>query len=364
MQPDYHGAAGPGIQFLTRLTMLREVNYEAKTQSLVSNPVPELTGLRTLSLASEKAVSLLPGGTHLVAGTENGKGASADVVLTFSGWATATSPVTVGACVLGSSINHSTGIGISITISPAAGTNGRTATITSGECQFGTVVSTTATQNVTVSRMMNDTNFPHGDMRGKDHEFPAGTEPTACQALCDSTPTCEAWTFLKRGPKNQMACCIKGAIATDGCPVVRTASPERLSPLFSACCIVVSGVHVVLCAPQPAKGMVSGAKVAGSVECTHGGGSRPPPPPTKPTPLFDETELTVRILPDRSLADFFVQGGRWAGTEAWVGPPRAPGDSQISVFGNATGLTVTADIDVWAMGCGWLTPSYTEHPTI
>lgn len=113
---------------------------------------------------------------------------------------------------------------------------------------------------------------------------------------------------------------------------------------------------------QPAKGMVSGAKVAGSVECTAGGGHRPPPRPAKPTPLFDETELTVRILPDRSLADFFVQGGRWAGTEAWVGDPRAPGDSQVSVFASATGLK--ADIDVWGMGCGWLTPSYTEHPTI
>jgi hypothetical protein len=225
MQPDYHGAAGPGIRFLTRLTILREVNYEAKTQSLVSNPVPELTGLRTASLASEKAVSLQPGSTHLVAGTENGKAASADVVLTFSGWATATSPVAFGACVLGSSVNHSTGIGISITINPAAGTVGRTATITTGECpQSSTSLSTAATKNVTVSRMMNDTNFPHGDLHGKDHQFPAGTQPTACQALCDSTPTCEAWTFLKRGPKNQMACCIKGAIASDGCPGVGLSS--------------------------------------------------------------------------------------------------------------------------------------------
>lgn len=116
------------------------------------------------------------------------------------------------------------------------------------------------------------------------------------------------------------------------------------------------------CVSQPAKGMISGAKVAGSAECTPGGGGRHPRPPAKPTPLFDETELSVRILPDRSLADFFVQGGRWAGTEAWVGDPRAPGDSQISVFGSAAGLK--ADINVWGMGCGWLTPSYTENPTV
>merc|ERR1719446_198561 len=55
---DYKGAAGPGIHFLTRLTLLREVNYDVKTQNLVSNPVPELAGLRTGQLASEKGIKL------------------------------------------------------------------------------------------------------------------------------------------------------------------------------------------------------------------------------------------------------------------------------------------------------------------
>ena len=43
------------------------------------------------------------------------------------------------------------------------------------------------------------TNFPRGDLHGKDHEFPPGTKPEACQELCDNTVECEAWTFLKRG---------------------------------------------------------------------------------------------------------------------------------------------------------------------
>jgi hypothetical protein len=74
----------------------------------------------------------------------------------------------------------------------------------------------------------------------------------------------------------------------------------------------------------------------------------------------------VRILPDRSLADFFVAGGRWAGTEAWAAKtaPRKPTDSTVSVFAGAASMGVKADIDVWGMGCGWLTPSYTEHPTL
>ena len=37
-------------------------------------------------------------------------------------------------------------------------------------------------------------------------------------------------------------------------------------------------------------------------------------------PLFDETVLTVRVLPDRSVADWFVQGGRWAATDGWSSP--------------------------------------------
>ena len=41
---DYYGNAGPGIgepgrAWLTRLTLLREVNWDTKSQNLVSNPV-------------------------------------------------------------------------------------------------------------------------------------------------------------------------------------------------------------------------------------------------------------------------------------------------------------------------------------
>ena len=136
---------------------------------------------------------------------------------------------------------------------------------------------------------MPNTNFPAGDLPGKDHEFPPGTKPEACQALCDKTPECHAWTFLKRGgPGGQgMSCCIKGPIISDGCP-------------------------------HPAPGMVSGAKVAGSAQCTAGGGGgHHPAPSRKEIPLFNEAKLSVRILPDRSIADFFVAQGRWAGTEAW-----------------------------------------------
>lgn len=81
-------------------------------------------------------------------------------------------------------------------------------------------------------------------------------------------------------------------------------------------------------------------------------------------PLFDdESSISVRILADRSVADFFVNGGRYSGTVSWVSPsPRAAASSQVTVFSDTPG--VTADIDVYGMGCGWENPSYTEHPTM
>lgn len=310
----------------------------------MANPVPELYGLRTTVLASE-TVALTPNMTHTVAGTDNGAAASADIELNVTGWASASQAVNVGMCVLGSSQTPGTGIGLFIVIDPQT----KMAFVTPGPCPStnGTVsphhASATGTdarphgvdaapptRTANVTRMMNNTNFPHGDIF--DHEFPAGTGPQACQALCDNTSACYAWTFLKRGPNNGMSCCIKGPIPDrDGCPI-------------------------------PAPGMWSGAKTAGTVQC--GGPSPPPPPPpSSGVPLFDATTLTVRLMPDRSVADMFVQGGRWAGTLAWLSKaPRAPNDSVVSVYSRTGGVSV--DVGVWSMGCGWLNPSYTDRPTL
>ena len=315
--PDFHGDAGPGIKFLTRLTLLREVNFETKTMNLVSNPVPELVGLRSGSLASEKAVAMTPN-AKVIAGTGAGAAASADVNISFSGFNDGDS---FGACVL-SSANGSTGVGISITVA------NKVASVKTGGCKE--MMEASAPPQVNVSRYMPNTNFLHGDLKGHDKGFPTGTNWTACQGLCDTTSACEAWTFLARG--GGMACCIKGAISTDGCP-------------------------------EYAKGMVSGAKTAGSVPCGNPPNPGPGPKPAPGVPIFDETEIIVRITPDRSVADFFVQGGRWSGTLGWPGrAPRAAADSNVAVWGSAA--TVTADVDVYSMGCGWEYPSYTENPTL
>ena len=58
----------------------------------------------------------------------------------------------------------------------------------------------------------------------------------------------------------------------------------------------------------------SGAKKASTnAPCGHKPGPPPGPKSGGGFPLFDETEVTVRVTPDRSVADFFVQGGRAVG---------------------------------------------------
>ena len=52
-----------------------------------------------------------------------------------------------------------------------------------------------------------------------------------------------------------------------------------------------------------------------------------------------------------------------AGTTAWLHKtPRGAADSTVTLSSSSSGIT--ADIDVWGMGCGWLTPSYTDSPTL
>ena len=199
--------------------------------------------------------------------------------ITFKGL---TDGATFGACVL---TNGSVLSGLGVTISCAGQTDALTCNVAVGVCtdsskevHAAAAVTTAAAAvavraavgaGVNVSRYMPNTNFPHGDIQGLDHEFAAGTNWTACQALCDSTAACHAWTFLKRG--SGMACCIKGPVENDGCP----AAAEK---------------------------MVSGAKVAGSVSCNNPGpgpGPHPHPHPPKSSgvPLFGATEINVRITP-------------------------------------------------------------------
>ena len=229
------------------------MNWDEKTQNLVSNPVPELLGLHSGTIASE-TISLAANAPHIIAKTGGGAAASADVVVKFSGFTDAAKG-SFGVCVLGNGKGTGNGTGIGITISvvpgktsgPNAGVKGLN--IVSGKCQFEAGVTGAASDSVDVT--------------------------------------------------------------------------------------------------DAGKSTLDAGKLASNIQI-----------------FEDETELTVRVLPDRSVADWFVQGGRWAATDGWQGTePRKPEDSNVMLWSSAAGV-VSAQVDVYGMGCGWLNPSYTEHPTL
>ena len=65
--------------------------------------------------------------------------------------------------------------------------------------------------------------------------------------------------------------------------------------------------------------------------------------------LATETTVDVRVLVDRSIAEFFVQGGRAAKTERGY-----PGQGEATVIlGASFAGAVTESFEVHDMGCGW-----------
>jgi hypothetical protein len=302
--PDYKGDAGPGINFLTRLTLLREVNYDAALGTLVSNPVPELVNLRNGTVASVESLALSPT-PAAVAGTGGGAAASADILVSFRG-VNASAASSFGVCVLS---NGTLGSGLGVSFSTKSG---------AGEGWWE----------------------PGVDLLGGDYNVTNVdySDPHICQAACGSDARCKAYTYVTRPPKVG-SCCLKDSVPP---AVQRTTCTSGVKPGKNAV-----AVRVGTCA----------ALLSGELEKEAGSPSTVALAPGAP--------LTLRLLPDRSVLDVFVNGGAFAGTVTWdaQAPPRAPGDTSVILVA-PTGSGLSADVDVYSMGCGWVNPSYTEHPNL
>jgi hypothetical protein len=220
---DYNGPAGPGITFLTRLTLLREVSYDLKTNDLVSNPVPELLGLRSpSSLASEKKVALAPNTAHYVAGTAGGAAASADIELNFTMPAGGGS---VGACVLAEApggkpfVPHWETVPNSNAGFAMVGVPGNKSTFL-GELRhyLSAVLCLPFCLKHCLSGVLSLGN---------------ATDAAACQALCEAVPgkQCLEWAWHIFGPKPPPAF----ANSTDACYMV-----SKVLPFCSASYAVLS----------------------------------------------------------------------------------------------------------------------------
>jgi hypothetical protein len=299
--PDYVGAgAGDGFSFLTRLTLLRELHWDVETSTLVSNPVPELLALRSGVLASERAISLSEV-PHIVPGTSGEAAASADVNVTF--FNVSSNATSFGVCVL---TNGQLGNGIGI--------------------YFGNID----------EHYLPNTDIPGGDYNVTNVSY---DDPHICQAQCSSDgEKCLAWTYVVRPPLVG-SCCLKNVVDQQKESATCTSGIKNSNP-------VPPGSVQVRVGACNETSLLSFSDNVSTVRINADG------------------TVNVRILPDRSVADFFVNAGRWAGTQSWVEKmARNATDSTILLWG-ASGSGIQANVDVYSMDCGWVDPSYTDSPTL
>jgi hypothetical protein len=323
--------------------------------------VPELAGLRGAApLASERAVVLLPGKLHDVDGTAAGAAASADVIVNF------TLPAN-----LASLSSSSSSFGACVLAKPP------------GSAPFVPHWEVLPNTNAAYDKV--------GVPGNKSTFLGNATDANACLALCKTVAGCQEFAWKIFGPHpppaflNSTDACymINGPVDTTD-PTIRP-QPGATSGKYLTADNSGAGLGITLTA---------GADQASGAPALHMtvGVCQPPPAPAQPSPPgggaaamsrsdrqslslddantvpllphdIEQGVVTVRILSDRSIADFFVMGGRWAGTVAWVsGTPRLANASQIRIFAAQAGMK--ADIEVHSMGCGWEFPSYTEHPNM
>jgi hypothetical protein len=235
-------------------------------------------------------------------------------------------------------------------------------------------------------RILNGTNFRRGNVGF--HPLPAGTPDAAghvaCSELCNARSDCTAWVLVKAGEngpaQKEPGCALKG----------RSYCVNALSHSCTGCedeggkagqCYCDAGIKPGNAPPLPGK-------------C--GGGIKPPPSPLPASDegvavviqvsataqngsrlcsviaagarrgtfplLAGESSMAVRVLVDRSIAEFFFAGGRAVYT---VRSYPALGADGVEVFapggaGEAAavdeeegGAVVVATAVAWEMGCGW-----------
>jgi len=286
--------------------------------------------LRTGTIASETAVALTPATPHHVAGTAGGAAASADIDLSFH--------------------------------LPAAGG-------TFGACVLAKPPGTPPFEPHWVIVSDSNAAYDKVGVPGNQATFLGNASSVnGCWALCNQTANCEefAWHIFGPNPppafKNSTDACYKINTPDDqSSPFIRP-QPGAASGKLLTSDTSTNGIGITLTVRD---GLVSAAVgVCTSNASVQVEASAVDAAKASTFPLFDDEEaLTLRILPDRSVVDFFVQGGRWSGTQSWLsGTPRTAAASQVTLFTDVAG--VTADVSVFGMGCGWAFPSYTEHPTM
>ena len=78
--------------------------------------------------------------------------------------------------------------------------------------------------------------------------------------------------------------------------------------------------------------------------------------------LKGEAVVDIRVLVDRSLVEVFVMGGRVVFSKTYNPSVFYVPDTNVAL--QAWGTPITADVDVFSMGCGYTKDPYQPHPTL
>jgi hypothetical protein len=115
------------------LTMLTEVQYDARLPGLVSNPLRELASLRNGTLGTASNLRLAPGTPHVIGGSDDITAASADVVVSFELPGVSATPgnISLSVCVLS---DPSANCGVAVTVEFNGALNNRSAVASIGPC--------------------------------------------------------------------------------------------------------------------------------------------------------------------------------------------------------------------------------------
>jgi len=184
--------------------------------------------------------------------------------------------------------------------------------------------------------VMNNTNFPHGDIKSYDFQLPKGTDDaagvTACEGFCNNHSDCSAWVFvreLQNGPR----CAIKGNSfcapnAQDACMGCRNED---------GMCGCISSVKL----GRSAKGCGGGLKQLASM----------------PLRFLDSetgqtaTTVKLRVLLDKSVIEVYAQDGRSVLSHVVLPSQTLGTEVQLLSTGEAS---VSGSAHVYGMGSAYI----------
>ncbi len=323
---------------------VRVLSWEVSTQQLLAYPPIEMTRLRNGTLCNQSAVVLKPGAEATVHALPlpNGTGAAIDVEIEIALPAASAPGFSFGVRVF-------------------------------ADRQLDRIV---RQQPVT----LNGTNFRDGNVGF--HPLPAGTSNpvghASCSDVCNAWSNCSAWVLVKAGerPGRTSGCALKGqgycvnplshpcaGCEDEGGKAGQCYCDVGIKPGFKPPAPGTCG-HPKPPGPPPPASASHGVGVVVHVSSTARNGSRLCSVVVAGTHrgtfpvLAGESSLAVRVLVDRSIAEFFFAGGRAVYTARSYPAPGADGvelfvPSEVDQDNKVQSDVKVVSAMVWEMGCGW-----------